>query len=240
MDTWSFLSGEGDFSSRRLFEVPQHRRWAGFGVSEGGGPGHPAQALGQVWALAQEVQTENMTVVEGGVAEINCRLHRYDGSIVVIQNPARQTLFFNGTRGEGKLGGGSVHVCVVGLLGCWDARPLGSLYSRPRLVPADSPTARIQPSQAVLREGDTLLLTCVVNGNPLPTEITWSRANDSLPERAQIEGAELTLPALSPGDNGTYACHAANKHGRASDQYVLVVYGKEPRRPPTDLQPPPH
>ncbi|KAM9114724.1 cell adhesion molecule 4-like [Pangshura tecta] len=59
-------------------------------------------ALGLLWAagraLAQEVQTENMTVVEGGVAEINCRLHRYDGSIVVIQNPARQTLFFNGTR----------------------------------------------------------------------------------------------------------------------------------------------
>ncbi|TFJ94929.1 3-hydroxyacyl-CoA dehydrogenase [Platysternon megacephalum] len=55
-------------------------------------------------ALAQEVQMENMTVVEGGVAEINCRLHRYDGSIVVIQNPARQTLFFNGTRGEGPPG----------------------------------------------------------------------------------------------------------------------------------------
>lgn len=49
---------------------------------------------------AQEVQTENVTVAEGGVAEITCRLHQYDGSIVVIQNPARQTLFFNGTRGE--------------------------------------------------------------------------------------------------------------------------------------------
>lgn len=48
----------------------------------------------------QEVQTENVTVAEGGVAEITCRLHQYDGSIVVIQNPARQTLFFNGTRGE--------------------------------------------------------------------------------------------------------------------------------------------
>uniref|UniRef100_A0A8C0KM72 Cell adhesion molecule 4 n=1 Tax=Canis lupus dingo TaxID=286419 RepID=A0A8C0KM72_CANLU len=46
----------------------------------------------------QEVQTENVTVAEGGVAEITCRLHQYDGSIVVIQNPARQTLFFNGTR----------------------------------------------------------------------------------------------------------------------------------------------
>lgn len=48
----------------------------------------------------QEVQTENVTVAEGGVAEITCRLHQYDGSIVVIQNPVRQTLFFNGTRGE--------------------------------------------------------------------------------------------------------------------------------------------
>lgn len=46
------------------------------------------------------MQTENVTVAEGGVAEITCRLHQYDGSIVVIQNPARQTLFFNGTRGE--------------------------------------------------------------------------------------------------------------------------------------------
>lgn len=34
------------------------------------------------------------------MAEITCHLHQYDGSIVVIQNPARQTLFFNGTRGE--------------------------------------------------------------------------------------------------------------------------------------------
>ena len=49
---------------------------------------------------AQEVQAENVTVLEGGTAEITCRLHHYDGSIVVIQNPARQTLFFNGTRGE--------------------------------------------------------------------------------------------------------------------------------------------
>ncbi|KAK9394435.1 cell adhesion molecule 4 [Crotalus adamanteus] len=49
-------------------------------------------------ARTQEVQAENVTVAEGGQAEINCKLHQYDGSIVVIQNPSRQTLFFNGTR----------------------------------------------------------------------------------------------------------------------------------------------
>lgn len=31
---------------------------------------------------------------------------------------------------------------------------------------ADSPTARIHASQAVVREGDTLVLTCAVTGNP--------------------------------------------------------------------------
>uniref|UniRef100_A0A8C6TDA6 Cell adhesion molecule 4 n=1 Tax=Neogobius melanostomus TaxID=47308 RepID=A0A8C6TDA6_9GOBI len=44
------------------------------------------------------VQAENVTVYEGGTAQISCRLQNYDGSIVVIQNPRRQTLFFNGTR----------------------------------------------------------------------------------------------------------------------------------------------
>lgn len=50
-------------------------------------------------ARCQAVQAENVTVLEGGTAQISCRLHNYDGSIVVIQNPRRQTLFFNGTRG---------------------------------------------------------------------------------------------------------------------------------------------
>lgn len=50
-------------------------------------------------ARCQAVQAENVTVLEGGTAQISCRLQNYDGSIVVIQNPRRQTLFFNGTRG---------------------------------------------------------------------------------------------------------------------------------------------
>lgn len=51
-------------------------------------------------ARGQAVEAENVTVLEGGTAQIACRLQNYDGSIVVIQNPRRQTLFFNGTRGE--------------------------------------------------------------------------------------------------------------------------------------------
>lgn len=293
-----------------------------------------------LWAAgegrAQEVQAENVTVLEGSTAEITCRLHHYDGSIVVIQNPARQTLFFNGTRAlkderfqlaeftqrqlriqlararlddeggyfcqlytddthhqiatltvlvppetpvvevtEPAVEGGEVELsCVVprarppatlrwyrdrrelkgsssreqrgkvfrqrsvlrlrverrdhgAILTCEATHPALRGQRRQTQYMLDvqyAPTARIHPSQSVLREGDTLVLTCAVNGNPLPTDIAWSRGNESLPERARAEGEVLTLPALSPQDNGTYSCQAGNRHGRASDHYVLVVY----------------
>lgn len=75
-------------------------------------------------------------------------------------------------------------------------------------------------------EGHVRLDSCF-SPSPSPTEIKWSRANESLPERALIEGEVLTIPSLSMLDNGTYSCQVANKHGRSSDQYVLVVYGKQ-------------
>ncbi|XP_028598196.2 cell adhesion molecule 4 [Podarcis muralis] len=289
-------------------------------------------------ARAQEVQAENVTVAEGGQAEINCKLHQYDGSIVVIQNPSRQTLFFNGTRAlkderfqlveftqkqvrivlsnarledeggyfcqlytedthhqiailtvlvppdnplveikEQAVEGGEVELtCSVPrsrpaatlrwyrdrdrkeLKGIGSKQENGKVFSitnvvRFRVERRDhgsvvtceathptlrgqrketqyvldvqfAPTARIHPSQGVMREGDTLVLTCDIKGNPRPTDIKWSRANDSLPERALTEGEVLTIPSLSMLDNGTYLCQVANKHGRSSDQYVLVVY----------------
>uniref|UniRef100_A0A8C5R8P3 Cell adhesion molecule 4 n=1 Tax=Leptobrachium leishanense TaxID=445787 RepID=A0A8C5R8P3_9ANUR len=290
----------------------------------------------QLLVFSQEVQAENVTVIEGGTAEISCQLHQYDGSIVVIQNPSRQTLFFNGTRAlkddrfqliefnqkmvkihlvnaklddeggyfcqlytedthhqiatltvlvppenplvevsEQAVEGGEVELTCMAprtkpaatltwrrdrreLRGFPSKQENGKIFSIMNTIrfPVErrdngeiitceashaalkgqkkqtqyvldvqySPTARIQASQTVVREGDELNLKCDVTGNPRPTEIIWSRLNDSLPERAQIQGDLLTFSSLSLQDNGTYSCQVSNKHGRSSDQYVLVVY----------------
>ncbi|XP_044138161.1 cell adhesion molecule 4 [Bufo gargarizans] len=287
-------------------------------------------------AFSQEVQAENVTVNEGGTAEISCRLHQYDGSIVVIQNPSRQTLFFNGTRAlrderfqlveftpklvkihlsnaklddeggyfcqlytedthhqiatltvlvppenpvvevkEQAVEGGTVElICSAPrtkpeatLRWYRDRKELKGVTSKQENIktfsitnsiqfPVErrdngeivtceashpalkgqkkqtqyvldvqfSPTARIQASQSLVREGDTLTLKCDITGNPRPDDIIWSRLNDTLPERAQVQGELLTFPSLSLQDNGTYTCQVSNKHGRSSDQYVLVVY----------------
>ncbi|KAL6109784.1 cadm4 [Pungitius sinensis] len=284
----------------------------------------------------QAVQAENVTVLEGGTAEISCRLQNYDGSIVVIQNPRRQTLFFNGTRAlkddrfqmvlfsprlvrieltnvsvsdeggyfcqlytdathhqvatlsvsvppetptvevkqEAVEGGEVTLACVSprskpaatlrwvrngrelpGVVSQQDNMKTFSVSSTIR-IPVErkdngaalscealhpalagqrkirhyrldvnfAPTVRIVPPSGILREGDSLSLTCSVSGNPLPRNIQWSKINESLPERAEISGPTFQISRLSQSHNGTYLCQAQNDYGRAADHYSLLVY----------------
>ncbi|XP_043117049.1 cell adhesion molecule 4 isoform X3 [Puntigrus tetrazona] len=284
----------------------------------------------------QAVQAENVTVLEGGTAQISCRLQNYDGSIVVIQNPRRQTLFFNGTRAlkddrfqmvlftprlvritltnvsvsdEGgyfcqlytddthhqvatlsvvvppevptvevkteAVEGGEVELTCVSprskppatlrwvrdrreiagvisqqengktvsvsntiripverkdngaALSCEASHPALVGQKRVRHYSLDvhfAPTVKIIPPQGILREGDSLSLTCSVTGNPLPRDIQWSRVNDTLPDRAEKTGNILHMSRLSQSHNGTYLCQAHNNYGRAADHYTLLVY----------------
>ncbi|KAK7147437.1 hypothetical protein R3I94_010073 [Phoxinus phoxinus] len=284
----------------------------------------------------QAVQAENVTVLEGGTAQISCRLQNYDGSIVVIQNPRRQTLFFNGTRAlkddrfqmvlfsqrlvritltnvsvsdEGgyfcqlytddthhqvatlsvvvppevptvevkteAVEGGEVELTCLSprskppatlrwvrdrreipgvisqqengktvsvsntiripverkdngaALSCEASHPALVGQKRVRHYSLDvhfAPTVKIIPPQGILREGDSLSLTCSVTGNPLPRDIQWSRVNDTLPERAEKTANILQVSRLSQSHNGTYLCQAHNNYGRAADHYTLLVY----------------
>uniref|UniRef100_M4AJ41 Cell adhesion molecule 4 n=1 Tax=Xiphophorus maculatus TaxID=8083 RepID=M4AJ41_XIPMA len=299
----------------------------------------------------QAVQAENVTVLEGGTAQISCRLQNYDGSIVVIQNPRRQTLFFNGTRAlkddrfqmvlftqrlvritltnvsvsdeggyfcqlytdathhqvatlsvsvppetptvevkqEAVEGGEAELTCVSprskpattlrwmrngreipgvvsqqdngktfsvsstiripverkdngAALNCEAIHPALSGQKRVRHYRLDvyfAPTVRIVSPTGILREGDSLSLTCSITGNPLPRDITWSKINDTLPERAEISGPTLQISRLSQSHNGTYLCQAQNNYGRAADHYTLLVYENvsvttmAPTTPPT-------
>ncbi|XP_041091171.1 cell adhesion molecule 4-like isoform X1 [Polyodon spathula] len=289
---------------------------------------------------AQALQAENVTVTEGGRAEINCKLQSYDGSIVVIQNPYRQTLFFNGTRAlkderfqmvqftprlvkivlsdvrvedeggyfcqlytdatlhqvatltvlvppaepqvevkEQVVEGGVMELtCIAprskppatlrwyrdrreipGVTSQQDndktvsvsntirlavsKRDNGALVTCEATHPAlrsqrkitqhaldvhYAPTVEIQHPPGVMREGDSLSLDCIISANPMPHTVLWSRLNDSLPERTEIQGTLLSIPRLSALDNGTYVCEGRNKYGRTADEYTLVVYDIHP------------
>lgn len=43
----------------------------------------------------------------------------------------------------------------------------------------------------------------------------WSKVDDRLPARAQVQGGDLQINLATPNDAGNYKCVASNKVGRS-------------------------
>uniref|UniRef100_A0A8C3QIZ7 Cell adhesion molecule 4 n=1 Tax=Cyanoderma ruficeps TaxID=181631 RepID=A0A8C3QIZ7_9PASS len=197
---------------------------------------------------AQEVQAENVTVLEGGTAEITCHLHRYDGSIVVIQNPARQTLFFNGTRAlkderfelaefsrrrlrlrlaRARLEDEGGYFCQL-----YADDTHHQIATLTVLVPPEPPLVE---ARALAVEGAELELTCLVpRARPLAT-LRWYRDRRELPgavTQGQVgkvfwQRSELRLPVERRDHGAIVTCEATHpalaRGQRRQTQYQLDV-----------------
>uniref|UniRef100_A0A8D0E8D9 Cell adhesion molecule 1 n=2 Tax=Salvator merianae TaxID=96440 RepID=A0A8D0E8D9_SALMN len=80
------------------------------------------------------------------------------------------------------------------------------------------------PAQPLTREGDLLDLLCQVKGKPEPTDVTWLRVDDEMPQHVIVSGSNLHINSLNKSDNGTYRCEASNEVGTAFSDYTLYVY----------------
>lgn len=60
----------------------------------------------------QNLATDNVTVIEGEMATISCRVKNNDDSVIQLLNPNRQTIYFKDVRRKcGGLGWGSQTQC---------------------------------------------------------------------------------------------------------------------------------
>ncbi|XP_061072539.1 cell adhesion molecule 4 isoform X1 [Conger conger] len=142
----------------------------------------------------QAVQAENVTVLEGGTAQISCRLQNYDGSIVVIQNPRRQTLFFNGTRAlkddrfQMVLFTPRLVRIALSNVSVWDEGGyFCQLYTDDThhqvatltvSVPPETPTVEVK-TEAV--EGGEVVLVCLSPRSKPPATLRWMRDRREIP-----------------------------------------------------------
>ncbi|KAG1932128.1 nectin-4 [Pimephales promelas] len=73
-------------------------------------------------------------------------------------------------------------------------------------------------------------LRCVVNGNPRPQNISWSRQDGRLPESVSVQGERLVFARpLNVSDEGLYVCHTGNIMGTTKAQFKLEI-GREIER----------
>uniref|UniRef100_A0A9J8DI69 Ig-like domain-containing protein n=1 Tax=Cyprinus carpio carpio TaxID=630221 RepID=A0A9J8DI69_CYPCA len=141
------------------------------------------------------MQAENLTVLEGGTVQISCHVQNYDGSVVVIQNPRRQTVFFNETRvlkdNRFQMVLFTQHLVRITLTNAMVSDEGGyfcQLYTDDThhqvatlsvLVPPEVPTVEVK-TEAV--EGGEAELTCVSPRSKPPATLRWVR------DRREIAG----------------------------------------------------
>ena len=83
------------------------------------------------------------------------------------------------------------------------------------------------PSEKTVKEGQTAILKCTVDGYPQP-RVTWSRERTTLPLRRYVTGPSkaLILKDVKPEDTGIYSCSAENLLGSANASAQLTVQCK--------------
>ncbi|XP_062393156.1 cell adhesion molecule 1a isoform X3 [Sardina pilchardus] len=96
----------------------------------------------------------------------------------------------------------------------------------------------VEYPHGLTREGETLELTCVTRGKPVPDRVNWVKVDDDFPTHAVIAGSELLIENLNKSYNGTYRCVATNKIGESYDDYILYVYDAPTTPPPPSTAPP--
>nr|CAD7567461.1 unnamed protein product [Timema californicum] len=114
--------------------------------------------------------------------------------------------------------------------------------SRSRMPPDDSlmcaPNFTIKLQDITMNDGDQLLLSCTVEGDPEP-QVTWSKNGQPLSSSDIIDlkykngVATLTITEVFPEDEAEYACTAKNSIGSISTKSKLSVTlpNEEPKSP---------
>ncbi|XP_023578281.1 basement membrane-specific heparan sulfate proteoglycan core protein isoform X8 [Octodon degus] len=116
---------------------------------------------------------------------------------------------------------------------CVATSPLGTAQARIQVTVlsasgASSPPVKIESSSPSVTEGQTLDLSCVVEGLA-HTQITWYKRGGSLPPHAQVHGSRLRLPQVSPADSGEYVCRVESEVGpKEASIVVSVLHSTQP------------
>ncbi|XP_068395211.1 basement membrane-specific heparan sulfate proteoglycan core protein isoform X3 [Eschrichtius robustus] len=88
-----------------------------------------------------------------------------------------------------------------------------------------APVVSIHPPQLTVQPGQLAEFRCSATGNPTPT-LEWTGGpGGQLPQKAQIHGGILRLPAVEPSDQAQYLCHAHSSAGQHVARAVLHVHG---------------
>ncbi|KAM9519727.1 cell adhesion molecule 1 isoform 9-T9 [Guaruba guarouba] len=149
----------------------------------------------------QNLVTEDVTVVEGDVATISCRVKNSDDSVIQLLNPNRQTIYFRDFRPLKdsrfqlvNFSNSELRVSLTNVSISDEGRYFCQLYTDPPqeiyttitvLVPPRNLVIDIQKEVAV--EGEEIELNCTAMASRPATTIRWFKGNKELTGKSEVE-----------------------------------------------------
>ncbi|XP_019398667.1 PREDICTED: cell adhesion molecule 1 [Crocodylus porosus] len=201
----------------------------------------------------QNLVTEDVTVVEGDVATISCRVKNSDDSVIQLLNPNRQTIYFRDFRPLKdsrfqlvNFSNSELRVSLTNVSVSDEGRYFCQLYTDPPqeiyttitvLVPPRNLIIDIQKEIAV--EGEEIELNCTAMASRPATTIRWFKGNKELRGKSEVEQwsdmytvtSQLLLRVGREDDGVPVIClvdHPAVKDLQ-TQRYLEVMYKPEVR-----------
>ncbi|XP_048836448.1 cell adhesion molecule 1b isoform X6 [Brienomyrus brachyistius] len=201
----------------------------------------------------QNLVTDNISVVEGEVAIISCRVRNNDDSVIQLLNPNRQTIYFKDVRplkdGRFQLVNftdNELRVSLSNVSLSDEGRYVCQLYTDPPQEAYADITVLVPPSPPILEARDDLVsegneteLSCTTMGSKPAASIRWMKGPEELQGETMVEEtydhmftvtSRLSLTVTREDDGVPIICivdHPAVKDLQAQTylevQYVLTT-----------------
>ncbi|KAK7171674.1 hypothetical protein R3I93_004085 [Phoxinus phoxinus] len=213
---------------------------------------HACSGAAQISAQGQNLVTNNVSVVEGEMAIISCRVKNNDDSVIQLLNPNRQTIYFRDVRplkdSRFQLVNFSDNELLVSLSNVSlsdEGRYVCQLYTDPPqeayaditvLVPPGNPI--LESREEIVSEGNETEITCTAMGSKPASTIKWMKGDQPLQGEATVEElydrmftvtSRLRLTVSKEDDGVAVICiidHPAVKDFQAQ-KYLEVQYKPE-------------
>ncbi|XP_040282144.1 cell adhesion molecule 1 isoform X2 [Bufo bufo] len=196
------------------------------------------------------LETENVTVVEGEVATISCRVKNNDDSVIQLLNPNRQTIYFRDFRPLKdsrfqlvNFSSSELRVSLTNVSIHDEGRYFCQLYTDPPQEAYTTITVLIPPNNLVIDvqkdtyiEGDEVEMNCTAMASKPAAVIRWYKGNQELEgSKTEVEAmdnkmfrvrSQISVTVLREDDEVPFVClvdHPAVKD-LETRQYIDVQY----------------
>ncbi|KAG9482161.1 hypothetical protein GDO78_011058, partial [Eleutherodactylus coqui] len=198
----------------------------------------------------QNLETENVTVVEGEVATISCRVKNNDDSVIQLLNPNRQTIYFRDFRPLKdsrfqlvNFSSSELRVSLTNVSIHDEGRYFCQLYTDPPQEAYTTITVLIPPNNLVIDvqkdtyvEGEEVEMNCTAMASKPAAVIRWYKGNQELEgSKTEVEAmdnkmfrvrSQISVTVLREDDEVPFVClvdHPAVKD-LETRQYIDVQY----------------